>query len=175
MNPKTMVFILINICYLLMPLSWYSVTHNFTITKSIISVQWNLTYTEFSYSVALFIQAPPENRLVASPVSAIKKSTIKTTASTTFAIKNKESKHSITPKDEVKVALDSKDEGRSSTQSFSEEVEQTPPSKEEEFNKFKKGRGQKIHENFLNNKGIEMCVQLIRVVKPSHILIGFVG
>ena len=35
----------------------------------------------------------------------------------------------------------------------SDEISQEPPPREEEFEKFKKGRGQKIHEAFLSNKG----------------------
>ena len=54
-------------------------------------------------------------------------------------------------KDEVKVAIDGDGEQSSA---MSEEGSQVPPSKEEEFEKFKKGRGKKINAIFLDNKGI---------------------
>ena len=52
-------------------------------------------------------------------------------------------------KDEIRVAVDA-DMERSSA--LSEECPQAPP-KEEEFEKFKKGRGKKINAVFLSNKG----------------------
>lgn len=49
--------------------------------------------------------------------------------------------------------VDVSEEGRCSSHSSMEDVSQSPPPKEDEFEKFKKGRGQKIHEAFLGNKG----------------------
>ena len=57
--------------------------------------------------------------------------------------------------------VDASEEGRSSSQSSTEEISQTPPPREDEFEKFKKGRGQKIHEAFLSNKGIYMLLIIV--------------
>ena len=52
--------------------------------------------------------------------------------------------------------VDVSEEGRSSPSSV-DDIEQVPPPKDEEFEKFKKGRGLKIHEAFLSNKGVYVC------------------
>lgn len=105
----------------------------------------------------------PDVRRVNSPVittGGSKKqttttSTTKGTASVALSVKHKDSTHKASiPKEELKVLVDASEEGRSSSQSSTEEISQTPPPKEDEFEKFKKGRGQKIHEAFLSNKGI---------------------
>jgi hypothetical protein len=62
-------------------------------------------------------------------------------------------------RDELKVMVDASEEGRLSSHSSVEDTSQTPPPKDDEFEKFKKGRGQKIHEAFLGNKGL-VIVQL---------------
>lgn len=60
---------------------------------------------------------------------------------------------SMVTREEFRVQVDTSEEGRGgSSPSSAEDISQSPPPKEEEFEKFKKGRGQKIHEAFLANK-----------------------
>ncbi len=64
---------------------------------------------------------------------------------------------SMVTREEFRVQVDTSEEGRGgSSPSSAEDISQSPPPKEEEFEKFKKGRGQKIHEAFLANKGKAM-------------------
>lgn len=63
--------------------------------------------------------------------------------------------------------VDASEEGRCSSPSTVEDIEQVPPPKEEEFEKFKKGRGLKIHEAFLSNKG--MCCYTINLCNDRSI------
>jgi len=77
-----------------------------------------------------------------SPVVAVKK-VAKSSGSVMSSNKYK-------GKEDIKVSIDADGE-RSSA--MSEEGSQVPPPKEEEFEKFKKGRGKKINAVFLSNKG----------------------
>ncbi len=55
-------------------------------------------------------------------------------------------------KDDVKVTVDV---DRDQSIQVTDQTSPTLPSKDEEFEKFKKGRGKKINEIFLSNKGKE--------------------
>ena len=125
----------------------------------------------------------PDVRRVNSPVINTGATTKKQTAAaaaaagstakgTALSVRTRDSAHKASiPKEELKVLVDANEEGRSSSHSSMEEVSQTPPPKEDEFEKFKKGRGQKIHEAFLSNKGIvHRCVigAMDRNLCPSY-------
>ena len=107
------------------------------------------------------MQAPPDAKVSplldpkrsGSPVSIPKKSSKGASSTPGPTGRGKDSSKSL-PREELKVMVDTSEEGRCSSHSSVDEVSQSPPPKDDEFEKFKKGRGQKIHSAFLSNKGM---------------------